>query len=85
LHLPSLQSRTGDTLPLAEHFLKMLCSQAGVPLKQFSAEAVAALSRHSWPGNVRELQHWVERAFVLSDGNELIREQELAMLGEEDE
>jgi DNA-binding NtrC family response regulator len=83
LHLPPLQSRTGDVLPLARHFLQMLCSQAGVPLKRLSEDAVAALSEHPWPGNVRELQHWIERAFVLSDGSEHIRAEDLAMLCDE--
>jgi DNA-binding NtrC family response regulator len=83
LHLPSLQSRTGDVLPLAEHFLQMLCRQAGVPLKRFSLEAISALCQHSWPGNVRELQHWIERAFVLSEGDEEIRAEDFAMLAEE--
>jgi len=83
LHLPSLQSRTGDVLPLAEHFLQMLCSQECVPLKQFSLEAITALCQHSWPGNVRELQHWIERAFVLSEGNEEIRAEDFAMLSDE--
>ena len=29
------------------------------------------LARHSWPGNVRELQHVLERAVILSRGDEL--------------
>ena len=82
LHLPSLQSRMGDVLPLAEHFLRILCTHAGVPLKHLSVEAVNALCEHSWPGNVRELQHWIERAFVLSDGNEQICADDLAILSE---
>jgi DNA-binding NtrC family response regulator len=77
LELPPLRNRTEDILPLAEHFLRMLCQQAGMPAKRFSEEAAAALRRHAWPGNVRELQHWVERAFVLSEGNSEIRAEDL--------
>ncbi len=83
LHLPPLNSRTGDVLPLAQHFLQLLCSQAGVPQKQLGPDALTALCQYSWPGNVRELQHWVERAFVLSDGNAQIRAEDFEMLGEE--
>ena len=82
LHLPPLESRTGDVLPLARHFLQRLCSQACVPAKSFNPEAENALSTHAWPGNVRELQHWVERAFVLSEENEQIRGEDFSMLTE---
>jgi len=82
LHLPPLESRTGDVLPLARHFLQTLCSKACVPAKSFSPEAETALSTHGWPGNVRELQHWVERAFVLSEENEQIRGEDFSMLAE---
>jgi two-component system, NtrC family, nitrogen regulation response regulator NtrX len=34
-------------------------------------EAVAALERYDWPGNVRELKNAMERALVLSRGEEL--------------
>ena len=30
------------------------------------------LVSHSWPGNVRELQHAIEKAVILSTGQELI-------------
>ena len=30
------------------------------------------LVSHSWPGNVRELQHAIEKAVILSAGQELI-------------
>jgi transcriptional regulator with PAS, ATPase and Fis domain len=30
-----------------------------------------ALRKYSWPGNIRELSHAVERAFILSDRDEL--------------
>ena len=82
LHLPSLESRSGDVLPLARHFLQTLCSRACAPAKSFSPEAENALSTHAWPGNVRELQHWVERAFVLSEENEQIRAEDFSMFAE---
>ncbi|HXQ25238.1 MAG TPA: sigma-54 dependent transcriptional regulator [Candidatus Acidoferrales bacterium] len=80
--LPRLQDRWEDILPLARHFLAELCAAAGVPRKTFSAEAAHALQKYSWPGNVRELQHWVERAFVLSEANEEIGAADLSMFGE---
>lgn len=79
LHLPPLESRTGDVMPLAEHFLKLLCRAGSVAPKRFSEQAANALCEHTWPGNVRELQHWIERAFVLSEGNEQIRTVDFAL------
>jgi DNA-binding NtrC family response regulator len=29
------------------------------------------LQRYSWPGNIRELQHAIERAIIMSEGDEL--------------
>jgi DNA-binding NtrC family response regulator len=33
---------------------------------------MTALQDYHWPGNVRELQNYIERAVVMSDGDELI-------------
>ncbi len=79
IHLPPLRNRAEDILPLAQHFLQTLCQQGSIAAKTFSREASLQLHKNPWPGNVRELQHWIERAFVLSDGNEQIGLQDLAM------
>jgi transcriptional regulator with GAF, ATPase, and Fis domain len=78
LNLPPLRNRSEDVLPLAEHFLELLCRRAEMPQKVFSLEAATVLRKHPWPGNVRELQHWVERAYVLSESSEQIRAEDLA-------
>ncbi len=78
--LPPLRERTGDTLPLAQHFLDGFCRASGVEPKAFTQEAANLLQRYHWPGNVRELQHSVERAFVLAENNPQIRAENLAML-----
>ncbi len=77
LELPLLRDRGEDILPLAEHFLGVLCMQTEIPRKSFSLDAAELLRKHSWPGNVRELQHMVERAFVLADGNHEINAADL--------
>jgi transcriptional regulator with GAF, ATPase, and Fis domain len=79
LNLPPLCSRPEDILPLAEHFLEMLCRQSGLPRKSLSLEASKLLREHAWPGNVRELQHSIERAFVLADGRGQIRAEDFSM------
>jgi two-component system nitrogen regulation response regulator GlnG len=50
---------------LARHFLDR-AAEGGLPRKQLSEGAVAALTRHDWPGNVRELENLMRRLAVLS-------------------
>jgi formate hydrogenlyase transcriptional activator len=40
-------------------------------IQTIPAAAMAALTRYSWPGNVRELQNIIERAVIVSQGDEL--------------
>lgn len=68
IQLPSLAMRRDDIVPLADYFIKKLCSNAGTPRKSLTSGAAALLQRHSWPGNVRELEHLIERAFILAEG-----------------
>jgi len=79
IELPPLCNRGEDIIPLAQHFLDDLCRESGMPRKSFSAEAANRLRKHAWPGNIRELQHWIERAFVLTEGKDQIRAGDLGM------
>jgi transcriptional regulator with GAF, ATPase, and Fis domain len=80
LDLPPLRERSGDTLPLAQHFLDGFCRESAVAPKTFNLGAMNLLRRYHWPGNIRELQHAVERAFVLAEENAQIGVEDLAML-----
>jgi transcriptional regulator with GAF, ATPase, and Fis domain len=66
LVLPPLREHAEDISSLTEHFLLLLSSENGLPLKQISGAALDFLQQSRWPGNVRELQHAIERAFILS-------------------
>ena len=66
--LPPLRERGGDIPFLVEHFIKTFA--AGRPL-QVTSDDMARLQRHSWPGNVRELRNVLERACVLSRGDNI--------------
>jgi DNA-binding NtrC family response regulator len=66
IELPPLRARIADIVPLAEHFLRLTA-----PGKALSADAAAILVRHHWPGNVRELKNAMERAGVLTRGNQV--------------
>ncbi|MEO8087830.1 MAG: sigma-54 dependent transcriptional regulator [Bacteroidota bacterium] len=65
--VPSLNERVSDIPLLAEHFIKEICENYGMPVKSFSPEAVKELQKIEWTGNIRELRNVVERLVILSD------------------
>ncbi len=68
--IPPLRDRRSDLPLLVEHFLRRLV-KAGRPEPSISPRAWAALSEYAFPGNVRELEHAIQRAVVLSRGQEI--------------
>lgn len=71
LRLPSLRERKGDILPLADYFIANYSKQYNKEIKKISESAIQKLITYSWPGNVREMENLVERAVLLSVGEEL--------------
>ena len=71
LFLPPLRERPGDILSIAENQLHQFARQSGRPVKGFSESARHALERYSWPGNIRELRNVIERATILSSGEQI--------------
>jgi two-component system response regulator HydG len=64
--LPPLRARTGDILPLAQHFLSHFAARAGKSITGIAPAAAQKLVAYGWPGNVRELQNCMERAVALT-------------------
>jgi DNA-binding NtrC family response regulator len=71
VQVPALDERSSDIIPLAKYFLDQFSRKFGKPLAGLSEEAGAALLNHSFTGHVRELKNLVERAVLVSDGEEL--------------
>ncbi len=67
IHVPSLNERKEDIPLLAEHFIREICEDYGMPVKQFSPEAIRELKNMNWTGNIRELHNVVERLVILCD------------------
>ena len=65
IHVPSLNERADDIPLLANHFIKMVCSDQGIPLKKFDPKALEALKKVDWTGNIRELRNIIERLVIL--------------------
>jgi NtrC-family two-component system response regulator AlgB len=71
LDVPPLRRRTEDVVPLASAFLVQFARRYGRRAARLGAGATASLLAHDWPGNVRELENAIERAVILSHGEEL--------------
>ncbi|WP_455639060.1 sigma-54-dependent transcriptional regulator [Parabacteroides sp.] len=71
LHIPPLRERGNDIQLLADYFLARYARKYKKETKGLSREARNKLQNYGWPGNVRELQHAIERAVILSDGQQL--------------
>ncbi len=64
--LPPLRARSGDILPLAQHFLSHFASRADKSVTGIAPAAAQKLAAYGWPGNVREVQNCMERAVALT-------------------
>jgi DNA-binding NtrC family response regulator len=77
--LPPLRERGEDVMLLAQHYAAATARRYGLPVPQFSAEALCVIRDYHWPGNVRELKHLIERAVLLCDRRS-IRPDDLALV-----
>ncbi|GBR70488.1 nitrogen assimilation response regulator NtrX [Gluconobacter kanchanaburiensis] len=75
LRIPSLRERREDIPGLARHFLERCAQSSGLPVRELSVDALAALQSYEWPGNVRELRNLMERLLIMmpGTGNDPIR------------
>src|SRR5260370_349422 len=73
IHMPLLAERLEDLPLLAQHLVTRLAAKHNRPARFLSPAALDALRFHSWPGNVRELRNVIERAVVISSGEQIER------------
>ncbi|HAZ00564.1 MAG: Fis family transcriptional regulator [Bacteroidetes bacterium GWF2_42_66] len=67
IHVPDLNDRPEDIPLLTDHFIKLVCSEYGMPLKKISDEAIHELQKIRWTGNIREFRNVIERLIILCD------------------
>lgn len=65
--LPSLRDRRGDLPGMIEYILK----NYGYTKFPIVPSAISLLQEYNWPGNIRELRNMLERALLLTQGEEL--------------
>ena len=71
LGLPPLRERVADIAHLVSAQLKFFAVHAGKKAKTVSPAALEHMRRYHWPGNLREMRNVIERAVILSSGDEI--------------
>ncbi|MGB3122810.1 MAG: sigma 54-interacting transcriptional regulator, partial [Pseudomonas sp.] len=71
IDVPPLRQRRSDIVPLAMHFIGLICGELGKAPLTLTQRGADSLLAHHWPGNVRELKNVIERAVILSSGDRL--------------
>ncbi len=68
--LPPLRDRPEDIPEIANHYAAVYAHKYGKPEKSFSENTMAGIREYHWPGNIRALRHSLERAVILSEGEQ---------------
>jgi DNA-binding NtrC family response regulator len=69
--IPPLRERTADVGVLCELFLGQIARELKLPKRRLSQQALVRLQSYEFPGNLRELRNLIERAVILSRGEEI--------------
>jgi len=75
LYIPPLRERRDEILAIAQKVCKESSQKYGFDEKSFSKEAQEELLSYEWPGNIRELISVVERSVILSEGQEIQKDE----------
>ena len=71
IEVPPLRERREDIPLLVHYFVTRLSRRMRKSIKVIPKPAMDALMENSWRGNIRELENFIERAVILSQGEEL--------------
>jgi formate hydrogenlyase transcriptional activator len=71
IEIPPLRERREDIPLLVNHFVAKASRQMGKQIKSIPQQTMQWLIGNPWRGNIRELANFIERAVILSRGDEL--------------
>ena len=71
IEIPPLRERREDIPLLVNYFISKLSQRMRKQITSVSRQTMEVLTNHSWRGNVRELANFIERAVILTRGDEL--------------
>ncbi len=74
IHIPPLRERKDDIEPLLKHYVTEFCRIMNKPVPSYNPSLIDFLCDYDFPGNVRELKNMIEKAMILTRGNELTRD-----------
>ncbi len=72
--LPPLREHKQDILFLVHYYLKRYNPELGKQVSTVSPDALGMLMKYDWPGNLTELSNVVQRAVMVSSGEEILPE-----------
>ena len=75
IQLLPLRERTGDIIPLAEHFLQSFGEKYDKPQLKVDRSVLNELESYPFPGNVRELRNLADRLVMLAEGEAITSQQ----------
>src|SRR5437763_10857058 len=71
IDIAPLRERREDIPVLASAFARQAAERPGLRERAIGHDALRLLMDYDWPGNVRELKNVIERAAIMSEGDEL--------------
>jgi formate hydrogenlyase transcriptional activator len=71
IEIPPLRERREDIPLLVNYFVSKLCQRMGKQIRSIPSQAMEMLTNHPWKGNIRELANFIERAVIVTRGQEL--------------
>lgn len=71
IEIPPLRERREDIPLLVNYFVSKLAKRMRKQINSIPSQAMEVLTNSAWKGNVRELANFLERAVILSQGEQL--------------
>ena len=71
IEIPPLRERREDIPLLVNYFVSKLCQRMRKQIRSIPRHAMEMLTNYPWKGNIRELANFIERAVIVTRGQEL--------------
>jgi len=71
IHIPALRERAEDIPELCDLFCRQVATELAMEPRRIAIQAIENLKQYAFPGNLRELKNLIERAYILSNSQEI--------------